>query len=79
MTLTKAQRLKWNTEVVLFLAGEFDFEVKTHSEFHLSLMHPKRGRMDYWPSTQKAIWLKENGKTFHIEDIEQYLMKHFKG
>jgi hypothetical protein len=78
MTLTKSQRLKWNTDVVGWLSAELNFEVVTHNEFHLSLMHPKRGRLDYWPTTQKAIWVKENGKTFHIEDIEQYLLKHFK-
>jgi hypothetical protein len=78
MSLTKAQRLKWNTDVVFWMCAELDFEVKMHNEFHLSLMHPTRGRMDYWPSTGKAMWIKDNGKAFHIEDIEQYLREHFK-
>lgn len=77
MTLTKAQWLRWNTDVVGWLSAELDFEVEYHSEFHFSLTHPKRGRMDYWPSTNKAMWLKD-GKAFVIDDIEQYLMKNFK-
>lgn len=68
----KAEQLKWNSEVVLFLAGELDFEVKQHSEHHFSLFHESKGRLDYWPSTGKAMWLKE-GRSFQIPDIEKYL------
>jgi hypothetical protein len=78
--MTKAQRLKWNTDVVFWMCAELDFEVKKNTEFHFSLFHPKRGRMDYWPSTSNALWFQKNksyGKPFRIDDIEQYLMKHF--
>jgi hypothetical protein len=76
----KAKRLKWNTDVVLFLAEDLDFKITQHSEYHFSLFHVKKGRMDYWPSTQKACWYKNNrpGKTFRIPDIEQYIFNHFK-
>ena len=79
--MTKAQRLKWNTDVVGWLSAELDFEVIYHSEFHFSLTHPIRGRMDYWPSTNKIGWFhkgKMYGRPIVIEDIEQYLMENFK-
>lgn len=74
-----ADRLKLNTEIVLFLAGELDYEVKQHSEVHMSLFHPNKRRMDYWPSTSKAIWFikGEATKSFFISDIEQYIYSHF--
>lgn len=76
----RAEQLKWNTEVVLFIAGEYEFEVKQHNATHFSLYHPERGRLDYWPSTGKARWVnnKKARQPFHIPDIEKYLQKHFK-
>lgn len=77
----KAKNLKWNTDVVLGYAVEYDFEVKQHTEYHFSLTHPTLGRFDYWPSTSKGMWFhninQKYGRAFHIEDIEAYLMKHF--
>ena len=78
----KAKALEWNTFVVMGLSVEYDFKVVIHTEFHLSLFHPERGRMDYYPSTSRAGWFNKNnkvyGKSFHIPDIEAFLMKHFK-
>lgn len=77
----KAKNLKWNTDVVLGYAVEYEFEVKQHSDYHMSLFHPERGRFDYWPSTSKGGWFQNNkmlGKPSRIPDIEAYLMKHFK-
>lgn len=77
---SKADRLKWNTDVVFGMAEEYGYEVKRHSEFHFSLFHPKRGRMDYWPSTNTLAWFHKNksyGTPVKINDIEAYLMEHF--
>lgn len=77
----KSKRLKSNSEIVLFLAGELGFDVTMHSEVHFSLFHPDKGRMDYWPSTRRAVWFLKNkpaSKSFVIQDIEAYIFKHFK-
>lgn len=77
--IKRLHQLNWNTDVVDGLSVEYGFEVTKHSEVHFSLFHHTRGRMDYWPSTGKAIWFhkKQTNKSFHIPDIEAYLMKHF--
>lgn len=75
----KAKALEWNTSVVLGLSVEYDFKVISHTEFHLSLFHKEKGRLDYYPSTGKARWTKDvYKKTFHVKDIESYLMTNFK-
>lgn len=66
----------WNTDVVDGLSVEYGFDVWKCSETHFRLFHPKRGALNYWPSTQKGKW--DNGKSFSIPDIEVYLMIHFK-
>jgi hypothetical protein len=75
----KAANLKTNSEIVLFLAGYLGFGITQHSAFHFSLFHSDGRRMDYWPSTRRATWFKNKraGKTFAIQDIEQYILKHF--
>jgi len=76
----KAKNLKLNSEIVLFLGGFFQFGVTQHTEFHFSLYHPSKGRLDYWPSTKKAAWFKNKrmGKAFKIKDIEKFIFDHFK-
>lgn len=76
--IKKAKQLIWNTDVVLHSANEYGFKVKQHTEYHLALLHPDRGWLNYWPSTGKAQWVYQSSKPFHIKDIEEYLMKHFK-
>lgn len=79
MSANKARQLKWNREIVLFKSGELDFVTIENSDQHLSLWHPTRGRLDYWPSTSKACWInKKPHQYFKIEDIEAYIDKHFK-
>jgi hypothetical protein len=78
--MTKAELLKWNTAIVVFEAGFIGFGVRQNSEHHLSLFHPTKGRLDYWPSTGKAMWMSDrfrHNSTFHIPDIEKYLQDHF--
>lgn len=79
----KANLLKWNTDVLYGMQVEFDnyFEIRKHTDFHYSLIHPKRGRMDFWPSTGKIAWFQKNktyGKPLVIKDFEAYLMNNFK-
>jgi hypothetical protein len=76
----KAERLKWNTDILRWAEFEYGFEVKMHSEFHYSLIHPTRGRMDLWPSTGKIMWYRKGKTTFAktIDDIEAYLIENFK-
>ena len=77
----RKKNLKWNTDVLLWAEVEYGFELKKHTDYHYSLIHPKRGRMDYWPSTNKLGWFNKNkmyGKPIMISDLEAYLMKHFK-
>lgn len=77
----KSKRLKSNSEIVLFLAGELGFNIIMHSEVHFSLFHPVKGRLDYWPSTRKGVWFEKTkpaSKSFVIQDIEAYILKHFK-
>lgn len=78
--LQKLKQLNWNTDVVNGLAFEYGFKLTVHNDFHFSLFDHNNIRMDYWPSTGKAMWFKkrQTNKTFHIPDIEAYLMKHFK-
>lgn len=73
----KLKQLNWNTDVVLGYAVEYEFEVKQHTEHHMALLHPKRGWLNYWPSTNKAQWIHQGSKAFIVKDIEAYLMKHF--
>jgi len=72
----KEKRRKWNTDVVDGLSVEYGVKVWKCSETHFRLFHPKRGALNYWPSTQKGRW--DNGQSFAIPDIESYLMKHFR-
>jgi hypothetical protein len=75
----KLQQLNWNTDVVMGLSVEYGFEVRQHTEYHMTLFNKKRNMwLDYWPSTSKAKWKNQTTKTFEIPDIEAYLMKHFK-
>jgi hypothetical protein len=77
----KADQLKWNTDIILWAEVEYKFKLVKHNEFHYSLYHPKRGRMDVWPSTGKVAWFQKGkmyGKPIVIDDIEAYLIKHFK-
>lgn len=77
---SKSDVLKWNTDVIFGMAEEYGYTIKKNTDFHFSLFHPTRGRMDYFPSTGKAGWFHKNktyGKSFHIKDIEAYLMEHF--
>lgn len=78
--IAKLHKLNWNTDVIDGLSVEYGFKVTKHTEFHFSLFHKLKGRMDYYPSTGKAIWFhkRQTNKSFHIPDIEAFLMKHFK-
>lgn len=73
----KADRLKWNTDVTLWAAEEYGFKLKKHTNYHYSLFHAKKGEMQLWPSTGRISWVKYK-KTMIIDDIEAYLMEHFK-
>jgi hypothetical protein len=81
---TKSDRLKNNTEILLIRQAEFEFELTTHSEYHYSLYQPgTNNRFDYWPSTGKGGWFDKKtntmyGKPFFIQDIEAFILKHFK-
>ncbi len=85
---SKADILKWNTDVVFGMAEEYGYEVRKHTDTHFSLIHPTKGRFDYFPSTGRGGWfnqskthggkLKQYGKTFQIKDIEVYVIQHFK-
>jgi hypothetical protein len=79
----KSSLLKWNTDVMYGMQVEFDnyFEIKKHTDFHYSLIHPIRGRMDCWPSTGKVSWFNDNRKkrkVYVIKDLEAYLIQNFK-
>lgn len=77
----KADLLKWNTDVMYYLQTEYGFEIKKHTDFHYSLFHPKRGRMDFWPSTGKVSWFHKNkifGRPTVVKDFEAFLMQNFK-
>lgn len=86
-TRSKADIIKWNTDVVFGMAEEYGYTVKKHTDVHFSLFHPTKGRFDYFPSTGRGGWfnqskthggkLKQYGKTIKIDDIEAYLMEHF--
>lgn len=77
--IKKLKQLKWNTDVVLGYAVEYGYDIKQYTEHHICLFNNKRNMwLDYWPSTGKAKWKNQTTKTFHIPDIEAYLMKHFK-
>lgn len=75
----KADRLKWNTDVILWAKEEYGFELTQHTEFHFSLFHPTKGRLDIWPSTGKTMWIIKGKTTFAkvIDDIEAYLVENF--
>lgn len=73
----RGNNLKKNTELVLVLAGFHEIEIKQHTDVHISLFHPKKGRFDYWPSTGKGAWIKARRPAFRISDIEQFILKEF--
>lgn len=77
----RKKNLKWNTDVLLWAEVEYGFKVVKHTEYHYSLYHPTKGRVDYYPSTCKKQNFKNGkpiGKPVILKDIEAYLMKHFK-
>lgn len=79
----KEKALKDNTALLILHCEINDFKFKQHSEFHISIYHPERGRFDYWPSTGKGGWFdkksnKMYGRPSYINDIEDYLNKHFR-
>lgn len=76
----KADKLKWNTDVLYWAQEEYGFKLTKHTEFHYTLFHPTRGRMDVWPSTGKIMWYHKKKTSFAkiVDDIEAYLMEHFK-
>lgn len=76
---SKADVLKWNTDVVFGMADEYNYEAKQYTTTHLSLIHPIKGRLDYWPTTGRAAWISgiKNRNPFKIDDIEAYIMEHF--
>jgi hypothetical protein len=80
----RQKNLKWNTDVLLWAEVEYGFRLVKHTEYHYSLYHPIKGRMDMWPSTGKISWFNKVPKVGRphsptvIKDIEAYLMKHFK-
>jgi hypothetical protein len=78
--IKRIKQQNWNTDVVEGLSIEYRFRLVKHTEFHFSLYKHNGVRMDYWPSTQKAIWFhkRKTNKAFNVTDIEAYLMKHFK-
>lgn len=76
--IERAKKQKLNVDIVLVMATELLFEVKFNTPHHISLFHPTRGRLDYYPSTGKGIWLKQSKHTFIIKDIESYLIENFK-
>jgi len=76
----KADRQKWNTDIILWAEVEYGIRVVKHTDFHYSLYHPDKRRLDVYPSTGKVIWIKKNKTTFAkvIDDIEAYLQENFK-
>lgn len=79
-TRSKADITRWNRDVVLGMAFEYGYEVKQHCDTHMSLIHPTKGRMDFWPTAGKCGWFHGNkmyGKAFKVEDIEAYIMRMF--
>lgn len=76
----RAKNLKNNAELLVALAGEFDFPVQKLTDYQYRLTHSTKGQLDYYPSTGKALWLtgKERLKSFVIPDIEQFILKNFK-
>jgi hypothetical protein len=73
----KEKALKDNTALFILHCEMYDFKYQQPSEFHLKILHDQNGWLNYWPSTRKASWDRKP-KSFHIQDIEAYLMEHFK-
>lgn len=69
--------VQWRIQVVETLAGFHDFHVHKFSEHHYRLTLPQ-GRLDYWPNTDKARYLKQPNKYFVIRDIEHFINKKYK-
>lgn len=79
--ITKNIRLKSNTELILLHEADFNYKVVQHSEFHITLIHEDRRRLDFWPSTGTARWFEKHrqpGKIFKIGNVEEYIYAHFK-
>jgi hypothetical protein len=76
----KADRLKWNTDIIRWAEFEYGFKVKMHTEFHYSLYNSENQRIDIWPSTGKVMWFHLNKTTFAkiVYDLEAYLIEQFK-
>lgn len=77
----KKTRARWYTELIFTYMGDPDggFDAKQLSPHHIRLTRHRDGRMmDFWPSTNKAMWVGfEVKKVFFIADIEQYILKMF--
>lgn len=69
--------IKWNTDVIGFKAGEYEYDLKKFDEHHYRLMLPK-DRLDYWPNTGRARWLKTPNNFFVIKNIESFINKQYK-
>lgn len=74
----KASRLKFNTELCLFIAAELGFDVKVMSEYHLRITIGTK-RLDYYPQRGQSTWIgKGQAGWFRIDDIEKFLIKKAK-
>lgn len=76
---SKEDRYKWNVDVAYGMADEYGYEVIKHTDTHLSLIHPSKGRFEFWPTTGKGGWFKGKrmyGKAFKIDDIEAFIIKY---
>lgn len=71
----KHRNQKWNSDVVHFLAGEYDFEVEAIEDWQLRLSISGR-KLDYFPQTGRATWVGSNKWTV-IKDIEAFLIDKF--
>jgi hypothetical protein len=70
----RINNLKRKTDVVLKSFDINAFEVKKHAEYHYSLIHPTKGRFEYWPSKSRINQIQKwkKGKSF-LMDIDEFI------
>jgi len=65
------------TELVQHYADYWELSLVYVQPWHLRLSHTDGRRLDYFPKSGRATWVSTN-RWFRIEDIEQFLLEHFK-
>ena len=71
-----SDQIKFKTELIECLAGEFDFEIKYIQRYHLRLFL-KRYTLDFFPLSNRSTVVGSQ-KWFEIPDIETYIREHYK-